>query len=78
LVAEQLEDHPASEAPPIDPDAVQRAYRFHRARRRARIERRRRTRWAGVRFWLVVVALLAVVTLLAVGLSREIEHLFGF
>jgi anti-sigma-K factor RskA len=76
-VREQLEDHAASETPPIDPDAVRRAYRFHRARRRARIEHRRRTRWAGARFWLVVAALLAVVILLVVGLSHEIEQLFG-
>ncbi len=74
---EQLEDHVRAEAPPVDRDAVRRAYRLHRARRRARVEHRRRTRWAGVRFWLVVVVLLAIVAVLAAGLSREIYRLFG-
>jgi uncharacterized membrane protein len=62
---------------PLDPHAVERAYRFHRARRHARKERHRRVRRAGVRFWVVLVALLAGFAALAAVLSRQIEQLFG-
>ncbi len=73
----QLQQEARQETVPVDPQAVERAYRFHRARRRARTERNRRVRRAGVRFWVVLVALLAGVVALAAGLSRQIEQLFG-
>jgi len=65
------------EAPPLDPGAVERAYRFHRARRAARERRHRERRWAGVRFWLVLLLVVAVVVLLAAQTLGEIERLFG-
>lgn len=77
FVPEQLEQAPPDELPPIDPVAIDEAYRFHRARRLARIERRRQLRHAGLRFWLVLVVLLAVSIVLALTLWREIEELFG-
>jgi len=76
-VPEQLERRVPSEAPPLDPIAVERAYRFYRARRRARTERHRRVRHAGLRFWVVLVIMLAVVVLFVAVLSRQIEQLFG-
>lgn len=65
------------EAPQLDPDAVRRSYHLHRARRRARLEHRRRSRWAGARFWLVLVLLVAACVVLALTTWREIGRLFG-
>jgi len=61
----------------LDPDAVARSYRLHRARRKARVERRRRTKRAGARFWVVLVLLVAVFCLLALTTWREVGRLFG-
>jgi hypothetical protein len=68
---------PATDVPPIDPTAVSRAYRFHRARRRARSERTRATRRAGIRFWIVLLLLLAASIVLAVTFWRQVQELFG-
>ena len=65
------------DAPPLDPDAVSRAYRLHRARRAARDRRRREERWASVRFWLVFVVVVGVTAFLALRTLGEIERLFG-
>jgi hypothetical protein len=75
-VADQA-GHATPEAPPVDPEAVELAYRVHRARRRARIAHRRRTKHAGVRFWIVLTVLAAGGVVLTVTLWREIEQLFG-
>ena len=55
------------EPPTLDPDAVRRSYRVHRARRAARVAHRRRSRMAGARFWIV---LLLLSNLLCIALSR--------
>ena len=65
------------EAPPLDPQAVERAYRLHRARRAARERWKRERRWAGLRFWLVLALVLAAAVLLAARTLGEIERLFG-
>jgi hypothetical protein len=65
------------ETPPLDPEAVDRAYRFHRARRAARQRRHRERRWAGLRFWLVFALVLAVAIFLAARTLGEIERIFG-
>jgi hypothetical protein len=66
-----------SDAPPIDPTAVSRAYRVHRARRRAREKHTRATRRAGIRFWFVLLLLLAASVVLAVTFWRQVQELFG-
>ena len=76
-MVERVEETAVDDGPPIDPEAIEDAYRFHRARRRARVERRRQARHAGIRFWLVVLLLVAASAALAVTLWREIERLFG-
>jgi anti-sigma-K factor RskA len=76
-VAKSAPTTASDEAPPLDPEAVERAYRFHRARRAARDRRHRERRWAGVRFWLVLLLVVAVVVLLAAQTLGEIERLFG-
>ena len=63
------------EAPPLDPGAVERAYRLHRARRAARERWHRERRLAGFRFWLVLVLVAAV--LVATRTLGEIERVFG-
>jgi anti-sigma-K factor RskA len=65
------------ETPPLDPEAVDRAYRFHRARRAARQRRHRERRWAGLRFWLVFMLVLAAAVFLAARTLGEIERIFG-
>ena len=71
--AQTLEHEP----PELDPDAVRKSYRAHRARRAARIAHRRRSRMASARFWLVLVLLLVAFVALATTTWREIGRLFG-
>ena len=61
----------------LDPEAVSRAYRFHRARRRARQRHYRERRWAGMRFWVVLLLALAGAVFLASQTLGEIERVFG-
>lgn len=65
------------ETPPLDPEAVHRAYRFHRARRAARERRYRERRWASLRFWFVFALVLAAAAFLAARTLGEIERIFG-
>ena len=65
------------ETAPLDPEAVPRAYRHHRARRAAKAKRHRERRWAGVRFWLVLVLVVVVTAVLAARTLGEIERVFG-
>lgn len=76
LSTEEVSDE-TTDVPPIDPTAVSRAYRFHRARRRARLERSRAMRRAGIRFWVVLLLLLAASIVLAVTFWRQVQELFG-
>jgi hypothetical protein len=77
MTATESAPQEVEEAPSVDPVAVERAYRLHRARRLARLEHRRATKRAGVRFWLVVLLLVAASLALVVFVAQEIEHLFG-
>jgi hypothetical protein len=61
----------------LDPDAVQQAYRVHRARRRAHREREKELRRARARFWIVLIGLVVVSGWLTVVVWRQIERLFG-
>jgi hypothetical protein len=65
------------EEPPLDPDAVPRAYLHHRARRAAKQKRHREKRWAGVRFWLVLALVVVVTGVIAARTLGEIERVFG-
>jgi hypothetical protein len=66
-----------TEPPPLDPTAVDRAYRYHRAKRHARVEHRRERRRAGLRFWAVGGMLLLACLVLGVTIWDEITRLFG-
>jgi len=61
----------------LDPAAVQRAYRLHRARRRAHRERRRETKRARLRFWFVLLGLIALSIYLSIVIWHQIERTFG-
>ena len=63
--------------PPVDPNAVRRAYRLERAKRRHRDERARAQRMAGLRFATVLLLLLVLSVLLSLTIWEEIERLFG-
>jgi anti-sigma-K factor RskA len=65
------------EDPPLDPEAVQRAYHLHRQRRRARERWQREKKWANVRFWFVLVLALAAALVLGARVLGEIERVFG-
>jgi hypothetical protein len=67
----------AREEPPLDPTAVDHAYRVHRARRVARAKRKREKRWANVRFWVLLSIAVVVTVLLAARTLGEIERVFG-
>jgi hypothetical protein len=76
-VAKASESIAPEESPPLDPEAISRAYRFHRARRRARERHHRERRWASLRFWLVFTLVLAAAVFLAARTLGEIERVFG-
>lgn len=65
------------ESPPVDPKAIDRAFHFHRARRRSLIEHRRRRRRARIRFWIVLVLLVAASIYLAIVVWHQVQTLFG-
>ncbi|HZR92689.1 MAG TPA: hypothetical protein VFA44_09855 [Gaiellaceae bacterium] len=73
-----VEQPPGREAPPLhDPRALERAYRYHRARRAVRLERRRERRSARFRFWIVLACLLLAVLVIAVAILQQIQNIFG-
>ena len=76
-VAKVTQTATREEEAPLDPEAVSRAYRFHRARRRARQQRHRERRWASRRFWVVLVLAVAAAVFLASQTLGEIERVFG-
>lgn len=63
--------------PPLDPNAIRRAYRLERAKRRHRDEQARARRMAGLRFATVLLLLLALSVLLSLTIWEEVERLFG-
>ncbi len=68
---------PADEDVPLDPIAVERAYRRERARRRARERRQQETTLARFRFYAVMLVLLGGAIALLVLVWHEVQHLFG-
>ena len=66
-----------SDDPPVDPTAIDRAYRLHRARRRARLEHRRERARARLRFLVATVVLAALAVALLLVLWHEVQSVFG-
>jgi hypothetical protein len=77
-MAEPARRHDAVEdPPPVDPAAIDRAYRFHRARRRAREDRARERNLAHWRFWVVLVTLIVLTAYLSIVVWHQVQRLFG-
>lgn len=67
----------APKDPPVDPGAVDRAYRYHRARRTARRRRKRESARARLRFVIVLGVLLALAIFLMLTIWHEVQSVFG-
>ena len=77
-MAQPLERIPPEEQEiPLDPTAVNQAYRRERARRRARARHEQEATLARVRYWAVMGLLLAGSIALLVLIWQEIRQLFG-
>jgi hypothetical protein len=62
---------------PIDPGAIELRYRYHRARRHARVRARQENRLAHYRFYIVMAVLLGLAAVFVIGAWHEIQRLFG-
>jgi hypothetical protein len=67
----------APEDPPIDPEAIDRAYHYHRARRNARLRRKREKTQARLRFIMTFLVLVGLAIFLMLTTWHEIEKVFG-
>lgn len=77
-MAEPARRPDAVEEPPLpDPIAVERAYRFHKTRRRIRQNRKDERALARLRFFAVLLALLVLTAYVSLVVWRQFEHLFG-
>jgi hypothetical protein len=63
--------------PPVDPEAVDRAYHYHRARRNARIRRQRERARARLRFTITFLVLVGLAVFLLVTIWHEVQKVFG-
>ncbi len=67
----------APDEPPVDPSAIDRAYRLHRAKRRARAARTRERAQARLRFLVAIVVLVVLAIVLMLTLWHVIQRVFG-
>ena len=72
-----LQENQVFEPNPEEMGAVERAYHFHRAKRRRRVQRRQESTLARLRFYLVLLVLAAATIALLFATWREIRQLFG-
>ncbi|HEY8316411.1 MAG TPA: hypothetical protein VIG35_06060 [Gaiellaceae bacterium] len=68
---------PDEEEAPVDPSAIELRYRYHRARRHARVRARQENRLARYRFFIVMAVLFALAIAFVVVSWNEIQRLFG-
>jgi hypothetical protein len=68
---------PDDEVPVSDPSTRELRYRYHRARRNARIRAKQESRLARYRFYIVMTVLLAIAVAFVIGSWHEIQRLFG-
>jgi hypothetical protein len=67
----------STDAPSLDPRAIEQAYRRERARRRARTERRSAARRSNVRFWVSLAVLGFICAFVILAAWHELQTLFG-
>jgi hypothetical protein len=65
------------DTPPVDPEAIDRAYHYHRARRNARLRRRREKSQARLRFAVTFAILVGLALFLMLTIWHEIQKVFG-
>jgi hypothetical protein len=65
------------EEPPVDPQAIDRAYRYHRARRNARLQRKREKARARLRFLVTFLLLAGLAIFLMLTSWHEVQRVFG-
>jgi hypothetical protein len=68
---------PSEDEVPVDPSAIELRYRYHRARRHARVRARQEGNLASYRFYIAMGVLLALAIGFVIGTWHEIERLFG-
>jgi hypothetical protein len=66
-----------TEESPVDPEAVDRAYHYHRARRNARVRRQREKAHARLRFYLTFAVLAGLALFLILTIWHEVQKVFG-
>lgn len=67
----------AADDPVVDPAAIELRYRYHRARRHARVRARQESRLARYRFYIVMTFLTGLTAAFVVVSWHEIQRLFG-
>ena len=65
------------EEPPVDPEAIDRAYHYHRARRNARLRRKREKGRARLRFFVTFAVLAGFALFLMLTIWHEVQRVFG-
>jgi hypothetical protein len=68
---------PDEEQAPVDPSAIELRYRYHRARRQARVRALEESKLARYRFYIVMTVLLALAIVFVIVSWNEIQRLFG-
>ncbi|MDQ2967141.1 MAG: hypothetical protein M3R37_02340 [Actinomycetota bacterium] len=66
-----------AEESPVDPEAIDRAYHYHRARRNARVRRKREKAHARLRFFLTFAVLAGLALFLLLTIWNEVQKVFG-
>jgi hypothetical protein len=66
-----------TDEPPVDPEAVDRAYHYHRARRNARVRRKREKAHARLRFFVTFAVLAGLALFLLLTIWHEVQKVFG-
>lgn len=69
--------HGAEDPPEVDPQAVDRTYRYYQERRRAKVRRSREKHRANLRFWVVLLLLIVLAAYLILQVWSQVERLFG-
>jgi hypothetical protein len=65
------------EESPVDPQAIDRAYHYHRARRNARVRRQREKAHARLRFFVTFALLAGLAVFLLLTIWHEVQKVFG-
>jgi len=68
---------PHDDDAPVDPSAIELRYRYHRARRHARVRARQESRLAHYRFYILMAVLISLALVFVVLAWHEIQRLFG-